>query len=77
MMQEQLHKFGKFGMFIAALMLQMITKDAGNRRNHDTLAKKSTDTSTFGTPFISDNSRGKFESRLRDVIIDMARLEYI
>lgn len=77
MMQEQLRKFGRFGLILATILIPIVTKDAGNSLNVDEITNKGNTNTTFQSLFVSDNSRSKFEKRLRDVIIDMVRLEYI
>lgn len=77
-MLEHFRKFGKFGLILSTVVLPMMTADDGNGINLDEIAEnmkngKEIDNSLF----ISENSRSKFLTRLRDVVADMARLGYI
>lgn len=77
-MMEHLNKLAKFGLVLAAILLPIITADAGNGINLDELATdinggKEMDANIF----ISKKSLTKLNKRLRDVVVDMARLEYI
>lgn len=63
---------------MAVGILPMITADSGNVVNMDEMFEdinngKEVDASAF----ISETSRKRLNKRLRDVIIDMIRLEYI
>lgn len=78
LMLEHFHKYGKLGLVLASVMLPIITKDGGLEVNLDSLAEdvnsgKELDPSIFMT----DASTKRFNERLRDVIIDMVRLDYI
>lgn len=79
LMQEHLHKFGKIGLIFATMILPMITAEKGNAIDMDDIANNMTNnqnTDKFDF-FSSENSRIKFNKRLRNVAIDMARLGYI
>lgn len=74
LMMEHLRKFGKFGLIMSILILAVITRDNGD----------SIDLNEFGNQvesgrplFVTEESLPKYEKRLRDVIVDMERLEYI
>lgn len=64
----------------------MITTEQGNGVDLDELATKfekskenienSTDLDAFES-FFSENSRSKFNKRMRDVVVDMVRLGYV
>lgn len=86
-MQEHFRKYAKFGLILSTVLLPMITTERGTGLDLDELAanfekgkennfEDSKDLEAFNS-FISDNSRNKFNKRLRDVIVDMVRLEYI
>lgn len=75
---EQLRKYGKFGLIAASLMLPMLTSEAGNTPDLDELAEEVSSGKDIDTNvFISNRSRNTFMKRLREVVMDMARLEYI
>ncbi|XP_055296577.1 uncharacterized protein LOC129565586 [Sitodiplosis mosellana] len=86
-MLEHFRKYAKFGLVLSTVLLPMITTDRGNGLDLDELAVKfeknkennfenKEDLDAFNS-FISDNSRNKFNKRLRDVVGDMARLGYV
>lgn len=79
-MLDHLHKFGRFGLVLSTVLLPMITSDIGNGVDYDALADAATkgqDTTANSDDFVSDTSHKRLMERLRDVIIDMVRLEYI
>ncbi|KAG4080121.1 hypothetical protein HA402_008192 [Bradysia odoriphaga] len=77
-MLEHFNKFGKFGLFISAMLLPMITSEQGNGISLDVLADRFENRSNDNQNiFITDRSREKFSKRMRDVVIDMERLDYI
>lgn len=78
LMLEHFRKFAKFGLILSTVLLPMMTSDDGSRIDLDEMAEdvkngKEVDKDTF----ISENSRKKFNKRMRGVVIDMARLGYI
>lgn len=77
-MMEHFRRLAKFGLVLASILLPVITADVGKGVNLDELADdinngKEMDSSIF----ISDSSQTKLNKRLHDVVVDMARLEYI
>lgn len=77
-MQEHLRKFGKYGLILATVILPMLAMEKGNSLNLDGMADNSDnceDMQIFDT-FLS-KSRDKFETRLRDVIVDMIQFKYV
>lgn len=79
MMQEHFRKYAKFGLILATALLPMITSDDSNTIDLDDMALKVENGVEIeaADAFISDKSRSKFDKRLRDVITDMERFEYI
>lgn len=81
-MKEHFRKFGKFGLILASVLLPIITQESGSGWDLDEMAEKITenngqmDMELFDSIF-TDKSRTKFNKRLRDVVVDMVRLEYI
>lgn len=85
-MLEHFRKYAKFGLVLSTILLPMITTDRGNGIDLDEMAAKfeksketnfeNDDLGVFDS-FISDNSRNKFNKRLRDVVVDMVRLGYV
>lgn len=81
-MLEHFRKFAKFGLILSTILLPMITSEVGSGIDMDgiggsaTLSTSNEDGAHFNH-FISDGSRTKLNKRLRDVIFDMVRLEYI
>lgn len=77
-MQDHLRRFGKFGMIMATMLIPIITSSDGHAVDMDELCEKIRDgEDADGSVFISEESRHRFTKRLRDVIIDMVRLDYI
>lgn len=79
LMQEHLQKFGKIGIITASVALPIITAERGKSIDLDEFAEdfaKNENTDAFNS-YISDNSREKFNKRMRDVVIDMVRLGYV
>lgn len=78
LMQEHLHKVGSFGLLMAMNVLPIITADSGNVVDIDELMDKFKDGEEFdGNVFVSQESQKRLTKRLRDVVIDMVRLNYI
>lgn len=84
MLMEHLHKFGKFGLILAAMLLPMITADPSFGVNLDEFADQVSDykegkveMEMKDNPFLSENSKNKLHKRLRGVAIDMVRLGYV
>lgn len=77
-MMEHFRKFGKFGLLMAAMLLPMITNESGNVMDLDEIAAQVENGVEFDENiFINENTRDKYQKRMRDVIIDMSRLQYI
>lgn len=72
LMMEHFRKFAKFGLVLSTVLLPMITSESGSGLDLDDMGD-----GTNSDNFISEKSRNQLHKRLRDVIIDMARLEYI
>ena len=77
LMMEHFRKFAKFGLVLSTVLLPMITSETGSGLDLDGMTDNSSGDGTNSDNFISEKSRNKLHKRLRDVIIDMARLEYI
>lgn len=78
-MLEHFRKFGKFGLVLAAILLPLLTKDSGKEVDLDGISDgvKTGEVNLDTNIFMTDSSTKRFNKRLRDVVIDMARLEYI
>lgn len=77
-MQQHFEKFGRYGFYMATCLLPMITADSGTVVDMDDMFDeinkgKEVDSSAF----ISDASSKRLNKRLRDVVVDMFRLNYI
>lgn len=78
LMQEHLQKFGKFGFILATVVLPLLGTDKGNGLNIDGIADNTgnhEDSQIFDSFY--KNSKNKFNTRLRDVAIDMIQLGYV
>lgn len=78
LMLEHFHKFAHFGLILATALLPMVTADGGNAIDLDKIADDfKNGTELDANVFISNKSLTKLNKRLRDVIVDMVRMEYI
>lgn len=78
-MELHFRKFAKYGLILATIVLPIITTERGIAIDLDEIAndlENSKNADIFDT-FISENSRNKFNKRMRDVVVDMVRLGYI
>lgn len=78
LMMEHFRKFARYGLLMATGILPMITADRGNVVDMDDLFNdinngKEVDASVF----ITEASQLRLNKRLRDVVVDMVRLNYI
>lgn len=77
-MLEHLQKVGSFGLLMAMNVLPIITADSGNVVDMDEMMAKFEEGKDFDAKiFMSQESQKRFAKRLRDVVIDMVRLNYI
>lgn len=77
-MMEHFHKFAHFGLVLAAVLMPMLTSDGSNAIDLDKISDDvKNGTELDANVFISNKSLSKLNKRLRDVVIDMVRLEYI
>lgn len=73
-LEEQLRKFGKFGLFNATFILPVITKEIEIELNQDVdVSKQMNNEHEQQQQKLSD----KFKKRFRDIARDMQRLGYI
>lgn len=78
-MLEHFRKFARFGLVLSTVLLPMITSEIGSGLDLDAIGgtAESNEDGSNSNNFISDGSKTSLMQRLRDVIIDMVRLEYI
>lgn len=77
-MQDQFRKFGKFGLYMASLLLPMMTADAEATPDLDALAEDMhNDNDKISEIFKSEESDNRFAKRLGGVFYDMDRLGYL
>lgn len=75
---QQMRKHGKFGMTMASMLLPMLTAEEGHAVDLDALSEDMNSGKEIDkNAFISENSRDILMKRMRDVVIDMVRLEYV
>lgn len=78
MMLEHLRKFGKFGLLIASTVLPAMIHDSDVGVNLDEVAEDIANGQEMDADaLMTEATKVRFYRRMRDVIIDMARLEYI
>lgn len=78
LMMEHFRKYGKIGLIYAATMLPILTADEGKQLNLDDVANQCNDGGELSfASILTEESKIKYHQRLRDVIVDMVRLEYV
>lgn len=78
LMMEHFRKYGKLALIFATVMLPVVTAEKGKELNLDVLASQCSDGGGYSMDSImTEESKIKFHKRLRDVIVDVARLGYI
>lgn len=78
MMQEHLRKFARTIMILGTAILPVLTADSNHRLNLDELAVDFTNGKEFEwNSLFTNKSKEGFNKRMRDVIVDMSRFEYI
>lgn len=78
LMQDHFRKFARYGLIMASVLLPVITQDRGSGFDSEDMAEKVIEMKDLDMDSIySGSSRKKFYHRLRDVVVDMARLGYI
>lgn len=78
MMHDHFWKYGKFGLILATMLLPMMTADSGTAVDMDALCEKINDGEHVdGSVFVSEKSQSRLATRLRGVIVDMDRFNYI
>lgn len=76
MMLEHLHKFGKFGLILATLLVRLFTLNVSLQLDEHIDANDEKRTAEM-IKSISQKSRENYMDRMRGIIIDMVELEYI
>lgn len=74
---EQLHEYGIFGMSIASTLLPMLTSEENSCPDLDALTEHIQSRQSDCNPFAAEKTKGIFNKCMRDVIVDMDRLNYI
>lgn len=81
MMLDHLHKFGRLGLSLASITVPILITDADNMSNlnWDELSDDFMQSQKLSTNIFiqSDTSIEKYNKRMRDIVIDMIRFEYI
>lgn len=78
MMQEHLRKCAKYGFILSTVVLPVITTEREFTLNLDEIGECAENgTLESDNMLISERSLKKMNKRLRDIVADMMRLEYI
>lgn len=82
LMMDHFRKFGKFGLIMASTLLPTIVMDSGRQMNLDQsssnqMCNNQELPNLKDHPLVSESSLARFNKRIRDVAIDMVRLEYV
>lgn len=77
-MQEHFRKYARFGLIMSSMLLPMLTSDSGTVVDLDGLSDAiKNGEEVDASVFTSEASLTRMYKRLRDVVADMVRLEYI
>lgn len=77
-MLDQFHEFGRFGLVMASMLLPMMTSQNGMADDLDEFAEQLNDGQKVDeNTYMSKETRHISNRLLKDVVVDMARLEYI
>lgn len=77
-MLEHFHKFARFGFILCLMLLPLLTSEQGDAVDLDKLSESIVKGELLEeNVFISEKSRSRFNKRMRDVVVDMVRLDYI
>lgn len=78
-MQEHLRKFARHSLIIASLLLPLLFEENGNENISDELFEqtKFLNTTQSNESKTAHQTQSKLMNRLREIIIDMVRLDYI
>lgn len=77
-MQDHLRKFGKYGLLIASSILPVMATDIDGGLDMDALSTDYANGDQMNADtYMTESSKLKFYERMRDVVIDMNRLQYI
>lgn len=79
LMLEHFRKFARYGLILATVILPVITSEREYGIDLDEIANNAESRSEedFAYLFISERSRRNLNKRLRDIVVDMVRWEYI
>lgn len=78
-LEDQLKRFGKFGLTMAVMIIPIITADAADTPDIDELAQKMANGEDIKGSFIKENvnSANIYMQRMADVMRDLDRLGYL
>lgn len=76
-LDEHLIKFGKFGFIMAMLLMPIVLSQAEDVPDLDELSQQMESRSEVKGHFSSEDTVNRFNSRMREVIVDMVKLGYI
>lgn len=77
-MQKHLRKFGRYGLFMGSFMLPVITMESGKSVDLEAKCEDFENRNGIdGNMFASNASADRLNKRLRDMVADIVRLEYI
>lgn len=77
-MLEQFRNFGRFGLYMASMLVPMLTADASAAPDLDAISEEMHKNKEINNNmFKSEGSEERMAKRLSDVIYDMDRLGYI
>lgn len=78
-LRDHLRRYGKFAFVTAAVVIPMLISEQGHIPDLNKFAEGISNGSIVPDRnlYLSDKTRNIYNKRLEDVIIDMARLEYI
>lgn len=75
---DQLRKFGKFGLAIGAMLSNVMIADESDATDLDEVSEKmKEDVEWDENDIIPEKLTDKFNKRMRDIVSDMMRLDFI
>jgi hypothetical protein len=76
-MQDQLHKFGRFGLLMSIMLVQLIVAEASDLPDMDQVAKDMADNKDIDMlKGVNEKTDRVYNKRMRGVIDDIVRLGY-
>lgn len=76
-LKSELKRVGKFGLIMAVMLLPVLVTTSENSMDLDAVAEQISNGETIEQPELKEDAQVKFNVRMRDVLIDLARFGYL